>query len=118
MITACFARVLQRCTSRRCAHFLLTFQEVIPISKTRNQLIGICPLREGREGGLHTLKRVLNVMICQEHTSASPAVTPHEAIAGVASSYSTSCAARLVAQAHPAALAPQPLPRESLRLRQ
>src|SRR5437870_1330003 len=48
--------------------------------------IGVGPLREGREGGLHTLQRVLNVMICQEHTSASPAVTPHEASAGVASS--------------------------------
>src|SRR5439155_22483161 len=31
--------------------------------------IGVGPLREKREGGLHTLKRVLNVMVCQEHTS-------------------------------------------------
>src|SRR5712691_9657102 len=38
MITACFARALQRCTSRICVHFLLTFPEVMPISKTRNQL--------------------------------------------------------------------------------
>ena len=38
MITACFARALQRCTSRICMHFLLAFQEVMPISKTRNQL--------------------------------------------------------------------------------
>jgi len=38
MITACFARALQRCTSRIDMPFLLTLQEVIPISKTRNQL--------------------------------------------------------------------------------
>jgi DNA repair protein RadC len=38
MITACFARALQRCTSRTGMHFLLTFQAVMPISKTRNQL--------------------------------------------------------------------------------
>src|SRR6266852_5960187 len=38
MITACFARVPQRCTSRTYMHFLLMFQEVRPISKTRNQL--------------------------------------------------------------------------------
>src|SRR5712692_6363510 len=39
MITACFARASQRCTSRTYMHFLLIFQEVRPISKTRNQLI-------------------------------------------------------------------------------
>src|SRR5712691_11499564 len=38
MITACFARAPQRCTSRTYMHFLLMFQEVRPISKTRNQL--------------------------------------------------------------------------------
>ncbi len=38
LITACFARALQRWTSRISMHFLLTFQEVIAISKTRNQL--------------------------------------------------------------------------------
>jgi hypothetical protein len=38
LITACFARALQRWTSRICVHFLLTFQEVMPISTTRNQL--------------------------------------------------------------------------------
>jgi hypothetical protein len=38
MITARFARALQGCTSRLCVHFLLTFQEVMPISKTRNRL--------------------------------------------------------------------------------
>src|SRR4030095_6660690 len=38
MRTACFARALQRCTIRLSKHFLLTFQEVIPLSKTRNQL--------------------------------------------------------------------------------
>src|SRR5262249_34373012 len=37
--TACFARAPQRCTSRLSKHFLLTFQEVIPLSKTRNQLL-------------------------------------------------------------------------------
>ena len=44
MITACFARALQRCTSRRGMHFLLTFQEVMTISKTRNEL---CVWRAG-----------------------------------------------------------------------
>jgi hypothetical protein len=39
MITACLARALQSCTSRICVHVLLTFQEVMPISKTRNQLL-------------------------------------------------------------------------------
>jgi hypothetical protein len=39
MSTACFARAPQRCTSRLSKHFLLTFQEVTPLSKTRNQLI-------------------------------------------------------------------------------
>ena len=39
MITACFARALQRWTSRTGMHCLLTFQEVMPINKTRNQLI-------------------------------------------------------------------------------
>src|SRR5262249_54780382 len=38
MRTACFARAPQRYTSRRSKHFLLTFQEVTPPSKTRNQL--------------------------------------------------------------------------------
>ena len=39
MITACFAGALKGWTSRICVHVLLTFQEVMPISKTRNQLI-------------------------------------------------------------------------------
>ena len=38
MRTACFARAPQRYTSRLSKHFLLTFQEVTPPSKTRNQL--------------------------------------------------------------------------------
>src|SRR5262245_5507584 len=38
MRTACFARAPQRCTSRLSRRFLLTFQEVTPPSKTRNQL--------------------------------------------------------------------------------
>src|SRR5258706_6271522 len=38
MITACFARAPQRGTSRIYMHFLLLFQEVRSISKTRNQL--------------------------------------------------------------------------------
>jgi hypothetical protein len=45
MIPACFARALQRCTRRLCMHCLLTFQEVMPISKTRNQLVdSVSPL--------------------------------------------------------------------------
>src|SRR5215211_523600 len=43
-IPACFACALQRCTSRLCMHLLIAFQEVIPISKTRNQLHEIDPL--------------------------------------------------------------------------
>jgi hypothetical protein len=39
MRTACFARALQRGTSRLSKHFLLTFQKVTPLGKTRNQLI-------------------------------------------------------------------------------
>src|SRR5215831_11172063 len=38
MITACFARAPQRCTSRTYVHFLLMFQEVRLVRKTRNQL--------------------------------------------------------------------------------
>jgi hypothetical protein len=37
LITACCARSPQRCRSRLDMHVLLTFQEVMPISKTRNQ---------------------------------------------------------------------------------
>jgi hypothetical protein len=42
MITTCFARAAQRWTSRICVHVLFTFQEVTPISKTRNQLTMKC----------------------------------------------------------------------------
>ena len=48
MITACFARAPQRCPNRLSKHFLLTFQEVTPLRKTRNQLQGceaLCALR-------------------------------------------------------------------------
>jgi len=38
MRTACFARAPQRCTSRLSKFFLLTFQEVTLLSKTRNRL--------------------------------------------------------------------------------
>jgi hypothetical protein len=38
MITACFAHAFQRYTSPTYIHFLLIFQEVRLISKTRNQL--------------------------------------------------------------------------------
>src|SRR4029434_3016918 len=38
MRTACFARAPQRCTSRLSKLLLLTFQEITPLSKTRNQL--------------------------------------------------------------------------------
>src|SRR5262245_13179217 len=37
MITACFARAPQSCTSRTYMHFLLMFEDVRPIRKTRNQ---------------------------------------------------------------------------------
>ena len=39
MSTACFARAPQRYTSHLSKHFLFIFQEVTPLSKTRNQLI-------------------------------------------------------------------------------
>src|SRR5215471_17031365 len=39
MRTACFAHASQRCTRRLSKHFLLTFQEVTPLRKTRNQLV-------------------------------------------------------------------------------
>jgi len=45
LITACCARVPQRWTSRIYIHFLLMFQEVRLISKTRNQLRGISQQR-------------------------------------------------------------------------
>jgi len=38
MSAVCFARAPQRWTSRLSKHLLLTFQEVTPLSKTRNQL--------------------------------------------------------------------------------
>ncbi len=38
MSTACCARAFQRGTSRLGMHVLLTLQEVMPISKTRNQV--------------------------------------------------------------------------------
>ena len=45
MIPVCFARALQRCRRRLCMHCLLTFQEVMPISKTRKQLVdSVSPL--------------------------------------------------------------------------
>lgn len=68
MITACFARALKGWTSRICVHFLLTFQEVMSISKTRNQLKTKAPVEVGvlrdrvREGqccpGRHHLRKV------------------------------------------------------------
>src|SRR6266849_11210948 len=56
MITTCFARALQRCTSRIDVHFLLTFQEVRPISKTRNQLYLIAEVGLGRAGAVLCLE--------------------------------------------------------------
>ena len=44
MRTACFARALQRYTSRLSKHFFLTFQEVTPPRKTRNQLKTLYPV--------------------------------------------------------------------------
>ena len=40
MVTASFARVLQRCTGHLCMRFRLIFQDVRTISKTCNQLYG------------------------------------------------------------------------------
>jgi hypothetical protein len=37
--------------------------------------IGVGPLRQGREGGLHLFQRVLPVMVCEEPMSMFPAVT-------------------------------------------
>ena len=56
MRTACFARAPQRCTSRLSKHFLLTFQEVTPLSKTRNQLDVLCPSMVGSLGQKHRFK--------------------------------------------------------------
>jgi hypothetical protein len=39
MSTACFARALQRCTSRTYMHFLPTFQEVIQSEKSQPVII-------------------------------------------------------------------------------
>jgi hypothetical protein len=39
MITASFARVIERCTGHLCMQFLLIFQQVGAISKTCNQII-------------------------------------------------------------------------------
>src|SRR4029453_3975222 len=57
MRTACFAPAPKRCTSRPSKHFLLTFQEVTPLSKTRNQLLYISlPTRDQPDvRGTHTL---------------------------------------------------------------
>jgi hypothetical protein len=55
MSTACFARAHQRYTSRLSKHFLLTFQEVTPLSKTRNQLYGN-PNITGRAAGFLALQ--------------------------------------------------------------
>src|SRR6267378_8674468 len=60
MRTACFARAPQRCTSRLSKHFLLTFQEVTPLSKTRNQLTGrirITPKADAEEKAIDRHER-------------------------------------------------------------
>src|SRR5712691_499885 len=74
MITACFARAPQRCTSRTYMHFLLMFQEVRPISKTRNQLLvkrRLKPRERKRlvhiTRGLPQLRKLREIM---EHISA------------------------------------------------
>src|SRR5216683_1181359 len=57
MITAWFARAPQGCTSRIYMHFLLIFQKVRPISKTRNQLYSLqLPLDQSAQQK-HTLSR-------------------------------------------------------------
>ncbi len=55
MITACFVRALQRGTSHIYMHFFLTFQEVMPIRQTRNQLMSLrmpLPAQEPHDAGL------------------------------------------------------------------
>ena len=47
MSTACFVRAPQRYTSRLSKHFLVIFQEVALLSKTRNQLKCIEILQQG-----------------------------------------------------------------------
>src|SRR5215467_14387008 len=48
VITACFARALQRWTSRMDMHFLHTLQEVVPLSETCNQLMVMITGQEPR----------------------------------------------------------------------
>jgi len=45
MRTACFVRVLQRCTGRLYMNFLSIFQAIRAIGKTRNQLTLIAPAK-------------------------------------------------------------------------
>ena len=58
MRTACFAHAPQRWTSRLSKHFLLIFQEVAPLSKTRNQLR---VMRIGKITLLHILQEVRTI---------------------------------------------------------
>src|SRR3977135_172828 len=61
MITACFARAPQRCTSRTYRHFLLVFHEVRSISKTCNQLR---LMMSGEDGVSQIIKACVTVFTC------------------------------------------------------
>src|SRR6266852_1719999 len=57
-------------------HGLLRMEHPLPpegesIERALVSFVGIFPLSEVREGGLHTRERVVNVMVCQEHAYAS-----------------------------------------------
>ena len=77
MITACFARALQGCTSRICMHFLPMFQEVITISKTRNQFTLMVRGRSwDRVSSFQSLTRATqaandHIKRCQEPTASA-----------------------------------------------
>jgi hypothetical protein len=60
MSTACFARAPHRCTSLFSKHFPLIFQEVTPLSKTRDQLMDITTISMAMERGLAPIALILS----------------------------------------------------------
>src|SRR5216684_4076153 len=83
LITAYFARALQSCTSRIGVHFLLTFQEVTSVGKTRNQLSAHCHLLREMCGA----SPVMNKLLCPGKAilagfSGRVALCPFSAISG------------------------------------
>jgi hypothetical protein len=75
MITACCVRALQRGTSHIYMHFFLTFQEVMPIRQTRNQLMIKLALHSLLEGQL----------LCASSETLSPLHVPSRGICYLAS---------------------------------